>query len=438
MRRESRPLRVGQVGEVAASRPVQAPWSTAEQGAAYQADDVPHTLSALDPQRWSYAQALPRLLRWPAVAEASGSRREAVLPMTSKQVRTTLQASGAAEHASLRLAPCVGGEITLRRLQIFWAIAHTTSLTKAAKLLGVSQPSLSQQLGSLETTIGAKLFDRQANAMALTEFGASILGRAENVLRSLQEFEDELPRAGRSLRQTIRIAGVTSVMRAVLPGALRALREAWPLVDFDMIEAAPAEILDLLYGRRIGLGLLPANAVAEASAGFHQHLLLEDPYVLVVPTSLELSKVDDPDRDLSAAELELLNSTVQFAFGNQHSRRIQDWYDGVLPRNRLVAQARSFEMAIEMVRSGFGVCVAPALSALSGAELLGGVRLYRTGIEPRRIVAMLPSHHGAQGPHADLLAALREATAGLRIPAVGAIPPFIASGTTDKPSLSRA
>lgn len=358
--------------------------------------------------------------------------------MTSKQVRTTPQAADAADPSSLRLDPRVGGEITLRRLQIFWAIAHTTSLTKAAKLLGVSQPSLSQQLGSLEATIGAKLFDRQANAMALTEFGASILGKAENVLKSVQEFEDELPRAGQSLRQTIRIAGVNSVMRAVLPAALRALRKDWPLLDFDMMEAAPAEILDLLYGRRASLGLLPANAVAEAGAGFRQHLLLEDPYVLVVPTALELAGVNDPLRDLSGADLELLNSTVQFAFGTQHSRRIQDWYDGVLPRNRLIAQARSFEMAIEMVRSGFGVCVAPALSALAGAAPLVGVRLYRTGIEPRRIVAMLPSHHGAQGPLTDLLEALREVASGLRIPAVSAMPPFIARVTADKPSLSRA
>ena len=340
--------------------------------------------------------------------------------------------------APLRLDARIGGEITIRRLQIFWAVAHTTSLTKAAKLLGVSQPSLSQQLASLEATIGGRLFDRMSNAMLLTELGASVLGKAENVLRSLQEFEDSLPHAGAGAPQTIRIAGVASVMRTILPGSLRPLREDRPLVDFDLIEAAPADILDLLHGRRVSLGLLPANAVAEAASGFQQHFVAEDPYVLVVPDSLDLGEVRDPARDLSASDRSLLDSTIQFAFGNQHSRRIQDWYDQVLPGNRLSAQARSFELVIEMVRSGLGVGVVPALSAMAGPTPLDGIRLHRIGIEPRRIVAMFPTHCRNQEPYMGLLAALREAGSRLRLPAVTAMPPFIARHAAeegDRPGL---
>jgi DNA-binding transcriptional LysR family regulator len=326
----------------------------------------------------------------------------------------------------LRLEARVAGEITIRRLQIFWAIAHTTSLTKAAKLLGVSQPSLSQQLASLEAVVGGRLFERTPTSMMLTELGASILGQAEAVLRSLQEFEDRLPQSGRTAPRTIRIAGVASVLRCILPATLRALREAQPHLDFDLIEAAPAEILDLLYARRASLGLLPGNAVAEAASGFQQELVAEDPYVLAVPDGLDLSCVRDPARDLSAADRDLLHGTIQFAFGTQHSRRIQDWYDQVLPGNRLAAQVRSFELVVEMVRSGLGVGVAPALGAMIGAMPLDGVRLHRIGVEPRRIVAMFPSHGRAQEPYAGLLAALREAGSRLRLPPLADTPPFIA------------
>ncbi|WP_176556323.1 LysR family transcriptional regulator [Rubellimicrobium rubrum] len=346
--------------------------------------------------------------------------------MRHRQTPSAASQDEAENGGSLRLEARIGGEITIRRLQIFWAVAHTTSLTKAAKLLGVTQPSLSQQLASLEATIGARLFDRVSNAMLLTETGASILGKAENVLRSLQEFEDSLPDAGAGAHQTIRIAGVASVMRTILPATLRPLREARPLIDFDLIEAAPAEILDLLHGRRVSLGLLPSNAVAEAASGFQQHLVAEDPYVLVVPASLDLAGVSDPEKDLSAGDRSLLHSTVQFVFGNQHSRRIQDWYDQVLPGNRLAAQARSFELVIEMVRSGLGVGVVPALSAMAGPTPIDGIRLHRIGIEPRRIVAMFPTHCRNQEPYATLVATLREAGTGLRLPTVAAMPPFIA------------
>ena len=60
-------------------------------------------------------------------------------------------------------------EITLRKLRAFWAIAHSDSLTRAAKTLGIAQPSLSQQLTSLEAALGAKLFERRSNRMDLTE-----------------------------------------------------------------------------------------------------------------------------------------------------------------------------------------------------------------------------------------------------------------------------
>ncbi len=334
--------------------------------------------------------------------------------------------SNAEVNPLLRLEPRIAGEITIRRLQVFWAIAHTTSLTKAAKLLGLSQPSLSQQLASLEAVVGGRLFDRTPTAMALTELGASILGRAEAVLRSLQEFEDCLPQVGQSAPRTIRIAGVSSVLRCLLPGVLRTLREAQPQLDFDLIEAAPAEILDLLYARRASLGLLPANAVAEAASGFRQELVVEDPYVLAVPEGLDLSSVRDPARDLSIADRDVLHGTIQFAFGTQHSQRLQDWYDQVLPGNRLAAQVRSFELVVEMVRSGLGVGVVPALSAMAGTLPLDGVRLYRTGIEPRRIVAMFPSHGRTQEPYAGLLTALCEAGARLSLPRLADAPPFIA------------
>lgn len=335
----------------------------------------------------------------------------------------------------LRLNARAGGELTIRKLQIFWAIAHTTSLTKAAKLLGVSQPSLSQQLGSLEATIGAKLFDRLSNTMVLTELGTAILAKAENVLRSLQEFEDGLPHASTGMRQTIRIAGVTSVMRMILPNSLRVLRQTRPLVDFDMHEAAPAEILELLYARRVNVGLIAANSVAEASAGFQQHPIAVDPYVLVVPESLDLANVREPARDLSASDRDLLNSTVQFVFGNQHSRRIQDWYDKVLPDNRLSAKARSFELVLEMVRSGLGISVAPALSALSGAGQIDGVRLYEIDMEARRIVAMFPSHCRRQDPYPQLLAGLQQVGSNLRLPTLSPMPPFIVQAAKPGDSL---
>ncbi len=190
----------------------------------------------------------------------------------------------------------VGSEITLRRLRIFWAVAHSATMTQAAKLLNVSQPTLSQQLTGFEAAIGTNLFERRSNGMILTEAGELFLRKAEPVLRSAQEMEDFLPSISSQSSQMVRIAGVASVMRVIVPAAMRQITASAPAVEFDIHENAPAEIIDLLYARRVNIGLMAANSVSEVSAGFQQLPVAADPFVLAVPAHLDLSDVRDPAR----------------------------------------------------------------------------------------------------------------------------------------------
>lgn len=308
----------------------------------------------------------------------------------------------------------LSSEISPRRLQVFWAVAHAASMTKAAKMLGISQPSLSQQLASLETAIGSRLFERHATAMELTERGRLLLPKVEQVLRSLQELEDGLSPDGP--HQTLRIAGATSAMRRILPPVMGELQREGLNVDLDLHEGSPAEVLDLLFARRVNLGLVAVNSLPETSIGFQQVTILEDPYVLVVPRGLDLAGMTD------AGANPLLTSTVQFVFGTQHSVRLQEWYDRVLPGNRLTAKVRSFELAIEMVRHGLGVCVAPALSVVEAVE---DVRLYATGLAPRRIAAVFPAQYRHQALHARVIALLQEAGTRVALPEVAPMPPFV-------------
>ncbi len=340
--------------------------------------------------------------------------------------------AGSERFAGSRL----GGEVTLRRLRIFWAVAHSATLTRAAKLLNVSQPTLSQQLTAFEAAIGTALFERRSNRMVLTEAGDMLLRKAEQVLRSAQELEDSLPSASNPARQTLRIAGVASVMRVMLPPAMQHLTAIAPEVDFDIHESAPAEIIDMLYARRVNIGLMAANSVAEVSAGFQQIPMMEDPFVLAVPDSLELSKVADPGRELSGEQVQTLTNTIQFVFGTQHSSRIQDWFDVVLPKNRLAMRVRSFELALDVVAAGYGVCVVPALTALVGGQVRHGIRLYDINLEARRIVAMVPSQYLRVAPHGAFLAALQTVGKSIALPRIDPMPPFIAR--TSRPSVDKA
>ncbi|HQZ13357.1 MAG TPA: LysR family transcriptional regulator [Devosia sp.] len=318
-------------------------------------------------------------------------------------------------------------DVSLRQLQIFWAVAHSDTLTGAAKQLGLAQPSLSQQLSKLESTVGSRLFHRRSNELVLTEAGRFLLPKAEQVLRNLGEFEEGLRQFSAGQRVTIRLAGVSSLLRVLLPGVLAETQAKFPRVDFDIQEAAPTDIVEMLYGRLIHVGLLAANSVAEAGIGFLQVPLIEDPYVLVVPEKLNLDGIADPAAALDADALALLGRYIQFNFGTQHAKRVEDWYLTVLPESRVIAQCRSFEIAIGLVKAELGVCLVPALSTLAWESQPTGVRLYRVDLPPRRLVAMLPSQYRRQEPYSAAIDGLVAAAAALRLPDMLPPPPFLAN-----------
>jgi DNA-binding transcriptional LysR family regulator len=342
-----------------------------------------------------------------------------------------------ADIPRLRGPESAGSEVSIRRLQAFWAVAHSGSMTRAAKMMGVSQPGLSQQLAGFEAAIGGRLFERRAGHMELTELGSSMLSRAEQVLRSVQELEDVLPSgAGAAPRRSLRISGASSVMRTLLPKAILRLDIPLDQLDFDLHEGAPGEVLETLHARRAHIGLVAAGSLPEAELSFRQVPLLSDPYVLAVPSRLQLSHCARI-ADLSATDQVLLNTTLQFVFGTEHSRRIQDWYDHVLPANRGLARLRNFETMIEMTRAGLGVCIVPSLSFAEGGLRTDGLRLYQTGLEARRIVALFPSQYQSVAPYGAMIAALAAAGANMALPVTEAAPPFI-SGAKSRLDLASA
>lgn len=324
-------------------------------------------------------------------------------------------------------------EITLRRLRVFWAVANAETMTSASKQLGLTQPSLSQQISSLESIVGTPLFERRSNQMLLTEAGSFLLQKAEKVLRGMQELEDGVTEFSDGGRVTIRVAGINSVLRLLLPPAAANLHPLGVSIEYDIHEAAPSQVLDMLYARRANIGLLASNSVAASGAGFVQVPLMQDPYVLAVPDSVTLDEITEPGRELEPEAAAVLNKSIRFSFGTKHTHRVQQWYDDVLPSNRPIAYTRSYDTALGLVRAGMGVCLAPALSCFADRVPFAGIRLYLVGLKPRRIVAMVPSQYRKLRPYAELLESLQVEGRRQCLPPIRDTPPFLARENTSDP-----
>ena len=146
--------------------------------------------------------------------------------------------------------------MTLHQLRIFLAVAQAATLTRASKQLGLAQPSLSKQLSSLEENVGARLFERAHKRMVLTDAGRLLLFHAQRVIRGIDEAEAGLREFTSGKRAVIRIAGLNSVIKAIVPDALQRCGGAASGIEVDIHEAAPGEVVDMLYARQAHIGLI--------------------------------------------------------------------------------------------------------------------------------------------------------------------------------------
>ena len=233
--------------------------------------------------------------------------------------------------------------MTLHQLRIFLTVAQSATLTRASKQLGLAQPSLSKQLAGLEESVGTRLFDRGHNRMLLTDAGRVLLRHAQSVLREIDEAEAGLREFAAGKRAIVRVAGLNSVIKAVLPEAL--MRCGAFGLEVDIQEAAPGDVLELLYSRQVHIGLIAADSVARASVGFRQVPIVEDPYVFAVPRSIKLAGLADVSAASPRRPASSTAASVQLR--DPAHAAVQQWYQRVLPAHRIVAHCRTYEVALD-------------------------------------------------------------------------------------------
>ena len=129
-------------------------------------------------------------------------------------------------------------------LHAFVVIADEGTLTRAAKRLGVSQPTLGRRLDALEAHLGATLFVRGRGGMVPTERGLRLLEHARAVKREADAFS--LAAAGdRSQRRgTVRLSASRIVSHVLLPPILAGIAEQEPGIEIELV--ATDEVSDLL------------------------------------------------------------------------------------------------------------------------------------------------------------------------------------------------
>lgn len=172
--------------------------------------------------------------------------------------------------------------LNLVHLKVLAAVARHGSVTKAAKELRYSQPSVSHHLSRLEAAVGVKLVQRVGRGIRLTPEGRLLANRATEIVGRVDAATRELAaqvglRSGR-----IRLAANASALSTIVPKAATLLAEAHPGIELSVFDRHPDGALQMLRHSEIDVALIFRYADSPVEEdGFRLIHIRDDPIYLV-------------------------------------------------------------------------------------------------------------------------------------------------------------
>lgn len=150
----------------------------------------------------------------------------------------------------------------LKQLRYFMAIVEERQITAAARRLHMAQPPLSNQMKLLEEELGLTLFSRGPHHIELTDAGRLFAARAEELLEMAAATKRELRDFKQGLSGTLALGTVSSSGGILLQEGMRAFRETYPRVQFEIHDGNTYQLIELLEKGLIEIAIVrtPFNA----------------------------------------------------------------------------------------------------------------------------------------------------------------------------------
>src|SRR5215475_5884881 len=169
--------------------------------------------------------------------------------------------------------------LDIRHLRYFLAVAEAGSFSRAADRLGISQPSVSQQMRDLEAGLRVPLFQRRGKRILLTPRGLIFKEHARAVLHQLENFLQELNSGPGELRGALHLGVIPVLNVPLVPELLGSFTADHPAISITVEEIASTEIeTELEEGRMdVGLGFLTHH-----SPNLRYERLCTDQFALIV------------------------------------------------------------------------------------------------------------------------------------------------------------
>ena len=249
--------------------------------------------------------------------------------------------------------------MNLYHLRYFVTLAHLEHYTKAAEVLGITQPSLSHAIASLEEELKVRLFEKDGRNIVLTKWGNIFLQDVEDILNRLDSSVENLQMTG-SGNGTVDIACIRLLGNSYVPRLMRSFLEDHPGKDIRFKLHSEAGLSS---------GILAGLKNREYDIAFcSRHR--EDPLIDYVPIgSQTMVLAVPPDHPLASKEAVSLKETLpypQIMFERHSGLRyeIDHLFEQIRATPACIMEVDEDQVIAGLVGQGFGIAVLPLIPFL--------------------------------------------------------------------------
>ena len=243
----------------------------------------------------------------------------------------------------------------LRQLEYLVAIADTLHFRRAAERTNTTQPTLSEQLKSLEDRLGVQLVERSRSRVVLTPVGVQVVEVARRILRDVGEIRAIASSGGKELAGLLRLGLPPTIGPYLLPHVLPALHRQHPDLRLYIRESPPAALPGALEDGSLDvvITMLPVP-----HAEFESVFLFREPLLLAVGADHPFAKEASIDKSRLAGQ-----DVLALSRGHQLHDAVHSLCMEFGARLRYDFEGTSLDTLREMVLMGLGITFLPGLYA---------------------------------------------------------------------------
>ncbi|MFL9982146.1 LysR substrate-binding domain-containing protein [Paraburkholderia sediminicola] len=242
----------------------------------------------------------------------------------------------------------------LRQLRYFVKVVECGNVTRASEALHIAQPAISQQMRNLERDLGMQLLERSVQGVAPTAAGQTLYRHAIELLRQADSTRELLRQDAELPQGRVSVAMPSSTARMMAIPLARTIRDRYPGIALELVEAPSAELGSLIGSGRVDLAVV-VDAV-ETRGVAAQRLLTEALYLIAWP------EFQMPREPVSIAELARMPLILPSAPNTIRSRVEWALREAGLPCE-ILFEASSTALLFAAVMARLGVTILPWTAA---------------------------------------------------------------------------